>query len=103
MKEEKGSLMKRRFLSILLACAMIVTLLPAVSYAETGEANTNTAAEQTAAANTEKSIQMGLPVTTTVNTTISITVNGKEIRSNGLCLMIKPIQAKMAFSCCLRV
>ncbi len=49
--------MKRRFLSILLACAMIVTLLPAVSYAETGEANTNTAAEQTAAANTEKAIR----------------------------------------------
>ena len=57
MKEEKGSLMKRRFLSILLACAMIVTLLPAVSYAETGEANTNTAAVQTAAANTEKAIR----------------------------------------------
>ena len=57
MKEEKGSLMKRRFLSILLACAMIVTLLPALSYAETGEANTNTAAVQTAAANTEKAIR----------------------------------------------
>ncbi len=49
--------MKRRFLSILLACAMIVTLLPALSYAETGEANTNTAAVQTAAANTEKAIR----------------------------------------------
>ena len=49
--------MKRRFLSILLACAMIVTLLPAVSYAETGEANTNTAAVQTATANTEKAIR----------------------------------------------
>lgn len=57
MKEEKGSLMKRSFLSILLACAMIVTLLPAVSYAETGEANTNTAAVQTATANTEKAIR----------------------------------------------
>ena len=49
--------MKRSFLSILLACAMIVTLLPAVSYAETGEANTNTAAVQTATANTEKAIR----------------------------------------------
>ena len=49
--------MKRRFLSILLACAMIVTLLPALSYAETGEANTNTAAVQTATANTEKAIR----------------------------------------------
>ncbi len=49
--------MKRKFLSILLACAMIVTLLPALSYAETGEANTNTAAVQTAAANTEKAIR----------------------------------------------
>ena len=57
MKEEKGSLMKGRFLSMLLACAMIVTLLPALSYAETGEANTNTAAVQTAAANTEKAIR----------------------------------------------
>ena len=57
MKEEKGSLMKRRFLSILLACAMIVTLLPAVSYAETGEAGAGTDAGQTAAANTEKAIR----------------------------------------------
>ena len=49
--------MKRRFLSILLACAMIVTLLPAVSYAETGEAGEGADAGQTAAANTEKAIR----------------------------------------------
>lgn len=49
--------MKRRFLSILLACAMIVTLLPAVSYAETGEAGEGADAGQAAAANTEKAIR----------------------------------------------
>ena len=49
--------MKRRFLSILLACAMIVTLLPAVSYAGTGEAGAGVDAGQTAAANTEKAIR----------------------------------------------
>ena len=49
--------MKKRLLSILMICSMVLSMLPAVSYAETGEANTNTAAVQTAAANTEKAIR----------------------------------------------
>ena len=49
--------MKKRLLSILMICSMVLSMLPAVSYAETGEANTNTAAVQTAAANIEKAIR----------------------------------------------
>ena len=49
--------MKKRLLSILMICSMVLSMFPAVSYAETGEANTNTAAVQTAAANTEKAIR----------------------------------------------
>ncbi len=49
--------MKRRLLSILMICSMFFSMFPAVSYAESGEANTNTAAVQTAAANTEKAIR----------------------------------------------
>ena len=98
--------MKKRLLSILMICSMVLSMLPAVSYAETGKrVKVPMRGRQLRQIPRMQyaSIQMGLPVTTTVNTTISITVNGKEIRSNGLCLMIKPIQAKTAFSCCLRV
>ena len=49
--------MKRRLLSILMICSMVLSMLPAVSYAETGEVGANTAAVQTAAANTEKAIR----------------------------------------------
>ena len=50
--------MKQRLLGILMICGMILSMLPAVSYAETGEAEDGTAAVQTAAANTEKAIRL---------------------------------------------
>ena len=49
--------MKRRLLSILMICSMVLSMLPAVSYAETGEAGADADAGQTAAANTEKAIR----------------------------------------------
>lgn len=49
--------MKKRLLSILMICSMILSMMPAVSYAETGEADEGAAAVQTAAANTEKAIR----------------------------------------------
>lgn len=49
--------MKKRLLSILMICSMVLSMFPAVSYAETGEVGANTAAVQTAAANTEKAIR----------------------------------------------
>ncbi len=49
--------MKKRLLSILMICSMVLSMLPAVSYAETGEAGEGADAGQAAAANTEKAIR----------------------------------------------
>ena len=50
--------MKKRLLSILMVCSMILGMMPAVSYAETGEADEGTAAVQTDEVSTKKAISI---------------------------------------------